>query len=111
MRSSSQTSTVTSQVSPSHSSPLTDSGGYPVRSAMVSRAALGRSRAACRSPFPSLLVDSAICSFSPQGPHGNQTLERRVLGLGGLLLADLAGLARGLDLHQLGADGALVVEL
>src|SRR5918996_1708574 len=78
---------------------------------MVSRAATVRSRAESRFPLPSLLVESAMGSISPQSPRGNQALEQRVLGERRLLLVDLARLPGRFDLHQLGADRVLVVEL
>src|SRR5918999_6336022 len=111
MRSSSSTSPVRSHESPSHWSPLTASGGKPVRSWTVSRAAIVRSRAESRASLPSLLVDSAMGPICPHFPRSNQSLEQLVLRLRGFLLVDLPRLARGVDLHQLRADDVLLVEL
>src|SRR5919202_6177783 len=110
-RSSSQTSTETSQDSPSHWKPLTASDSYPVSSAIVCRAAIVRSRADMRPSERSLRVDSAMTPSSPLAADGNQPLEQDVLGLRRRRVVDLARLARRFDLHQLRADRALVVEL
>src|SRR4051794_26356801 len=45
----------------------------------------------------------------PSGLAFHHPLDQRVLGLQRLVLADLAGFARGLDVEELRADGALVV--
>src|SRR5688572_29540689 len=70
-----------------------------------------RSRAESRASVPSLLFESAMGPICPHFPSSNQALEQLVLRLRGLFLADLTGLARRFDLHELRADHVLVVEL
>src|SRR5919204_6451596 len=94
MRASSSASTVTSQHSPSHSSPVTDSALWLVSSSTVSSAAW-LSSAADRRPFS---LSRAIHVSHPAA--GDQLLEQRILGLLDLLLAQLAALAHRLELEQ-----------
>src|SRR6478752_8853029 len=109
MRSSSQTSTVTSQFSPSHCIALTDSGRCPVSSSTVARADLVRSRADSR-PFSD--PESALSAMAPLYPARvsfDQPFHELVLGALGLLLGDRPCLAGSFELDELRLDGALVV--
>src|SRR6476619_1811500 len=111
MRSSSQTSTVTSQFSPSHCIPLTDSGRCPVSSRTVARADLVRSSADRRPFFDAVPASSAMASPHPPLVSLDQPFDELVLGQLGLLLGDLPRLAGGLELDELRLDRALVVVL
>src|SRR5678809_776363 len=108
MRRSSHTSTVTSQVSPSHWNALTPSGSYPVSSASVSDAERASSRAVMRSPSPS---SSATLASHPSCASLEQTLDQHVLGARRLFLVDRARLPCGVDVEELTLDRALVVEV
>src|SRR5215211_300790 len=106
-RESSSTSTVTCQRSPSHSSPVTASGSYPVSSSTVVRAAWLSSWADSR---PSSF-DPAMVLLPRESTNLHQALDQRILGLGDLLLVEVARLARCLQFEQSGACRRLVVEL
>src|SRR6476661_2066574 len=98
MRSSSQTSTVTSQFSPSHCIPLTDSGLCPVSSSTVARADLVRSSADRRPFSDAVAAFSAMATLYPTRVSFDQPFDELVLGPFGLLLGDRPGLAGGFEL-------------
>ena len=113
-RSSSSTSTETSQVSPSHWNAVTDSGR--VVGELLDRAPGSPGEIASRHPLVRLVacvvaVRVRHVGFVPPSASGNQACDELVLDRSGLLVTDLAGLARRFDLHQACADRALVVVL
>src|SRR5919201_435372 len=107
MRAISSASTVTRQNSPSHSSPVTASGSYPVSSSTVASAARPSSPADSR-PFS---LDRAMGLLPHDVADLHEPLDQQILGGVDLLRAKLARLARLLELDEPGSDRRLVVEL
>src|SRR5829696_8192767 len=103
MRASSSTSTLTCQNSPSHSSPVTASGAYPVSSSTVDSAAWASSLA---ESLP-LSLDPAIALLSHNPTERHRALYQSVLRSVDLALVELARLARSLELEQPSANRGL----